>query len=189
MTAPSFLDLARMTTATTGTGTITVGSAGSAFFSFAAAGAANGATYSYGISDGANAEVGTGVYSSSGTTLTRNVTASTNGGAAINLSGAAQVFICPRAEDMVSIAGSAGALSLGNGLDLSGSTIELTAARRTLPTTQAFTSGTAATYTTPANCLWMEVWIVVGGGGGGGVGTSPSAGGAGGANTIKFCQA
>ena len=62
---------------------------------------ADGDTVSYGINDGNNSEVGTGVYTTSGTTLTRNVTRSTNGHAAINLSGTAQVFITPRAEDIL----------------------------------------------------------------------------------------
>ena len=55
-------NLARMTTATTGAGTITLGSAVSGFLSFAGAGAANGDVVSYGILDGANSEVGTGTY-------------------------------------------------------------------------------------------------------------------------------
>lgn len=68
-----------------------------------------------------------------------------------------------------------GAFTTGNGLDsTAGNVIELTAARRTLPTIQTFTSGSSATYTTPANCLWIEVFMVGGGGGGGGA-TSGSA--------------
>jgi hypothetical protein len=56
----------------------------------------------------------------------------------------------------------------GTGLTVSGATIGFSAARQTLPTTQVFTSGSAATYTKPANCLWIEVQLVGGGGGGGG---------------------
>lgn len=94
-------NLARMTTATAGTGTITLGSAVSGYLTFALAGAANGDVVSYGIKDGANSEVGTGTYTSSGTTLTRTVTKSTNANAAISLSGSAEVFITPRAEDLI----------------------------------------------------------------------------------------
>ena len=94
-------NLSRVSTATTGTGTITLGSAVSGYLTFALAGVADGDTVSYGIKDGANSEVGTGVYTSAGTTLTRSVTKSTNSDAAISLSGSAEVFITPRAEDLM----------------------------------------------------------------------------------------
>lgn len=97
-------NLARMTTATAGTGTITLGSAVSGYLTFALAGVANGDVVSYGIKDGANSEVGTGTYTSSGTTLTRTVTKSTNANAAISLSGSAEVFITARAEDILNTA-------------------------------------------------------------------------------------
>lgn len=99
----SLYNLARMTTATTGTGTITLGSAVGGFRTFAEAGATDGQTVSYGIRDGANSEVGRGVYTSSGTTLTRSVLISTNANSAINLSGAAEVFISALAEDLNAI--------------------------------------------------------------------------------------
>lgn len=90
---------ARMTTATTGTGTITLGSAVSGYMSFAGAGVSDADVVSYGIADGANFECGTGTYTASGTTLTRTVTTSTNSNAAISLSGSAQVYIAERKED------------------------------------------------------------------------------------------
>ena len=94
-------NLARMTTATTGTGTITLGSAVSSYLSFADAGVQNSDTVTYAISDGTNREIGRGVYTSSGTTLTRaQILESTNGGSAINLSGSAEVFITAAAEDI-----------------------------------------------------------------------------------------
>src|SRR5262245_27223906 len=96
-------NIARMTTATTGTGTITLGSAVTGFLTFALAGVANGEVVSYAIKDGSNSEHGTGTYTSSGTTLTRSVTKSTNSDSAINLSGTAEVFITPRKEDILSI--------------------------------------------------------------------------------------
>ena len=89
-----------MTTATTGSGTITLGSAVSGFLTFAGAGVQDGDTVSYGISDGSSSEVGRGVYTSSGTTLTRSVLRSTNSNSAISLSGTATVFITPLAEDV-----------------------------------------------------------------------------------------
>lgn len=93
-------NLARMTTATTGTGTVTLGSAVTGFVSFADAGVSNGESITYAIQDGANSEIGTGVYTAAGSTLTRvTILKSTNGGSAINLGGTAQVFITPSAED------------------------------------------------------------------------------------------
>lgn len=94
-------NLARMSTATTGTGTITLGSAVSGYLTFALAGVANGDVVSYAIKDGSNSEIGTGTYTSAGTTLTRSVTKSTNANAAISLSGTAEVFITVRAEDVL----------------------------------------------------------------------------------------
>lgn len=91
-------NLARMTTATTGTGTITLGAAVSNHVAFGTAGVEEGETISYAIEDGADSEVGFGVYTSSGTTLTRNLLRSTTG-SLLNLSGNAQVFITPSAED------------------------------------------------------------------------------------------
>jgi hypothetical protein len=91
-------NLARMTTATTGTGTITLGSAVANHVAFGTAGVEDGETVSYAIEDGADSEVGFGVYTSSGTTLTRNLLRSTTG-SLLNLSGNAQVFITPSAED------------------------------------------------------------------------------------------
>ena len=77
-------NLGRMTTATTGTGTITLGVAVAGYLTFANAGVQNGDVLFYGINDGSNSEVGFGTYTSSGTTLTRNVIKSTNSNAAIN---------------------------------------------------------------------------------------------------------
>jgi hypothetical protein len=96
---PKKVNLARMTTATTGTGTITLGSAVSGFLTFATAGINDGDVVAYGIADGANSEVGTGTYTASGTTLTRTPTTSTNSNNAISLSGSAEVFVIARAQD------------------------------------------------------------------------------------------
>ena len=96
-------NLARMTTATTGTGTITLGQAVSGFLTFADAGVSNGETVTYAISDGAHSEIGRGVYTTATLALTRSVLKSTNSNNAINLSGTAQVFITAAKEDFLQL--------------------------------------------------------------------------------------
>ena len=92
---------AKMGTATTGTGSpITLGSAESGYQSFADAGVADGDTVRYVIEDGTAWEIGTGIYTASGTTLSRTVTESSNSDAAINLSGSAVVFVAATAADL-----------------------------------------------------------------------------------------
>jgi hypothetical protein len=86
-----FLDLVRVASTTTGTGTtVALGAADPGFRSFAAAGAVNGDTFRYAIEDGANREVGTAVYNSAGPTMTRTFSSSSTG-AILNLSGGARV--------------------------------------------------------------------------------------------------
>jgi hypothetical protein len=90
---------AKMTTATTGTGTLTLGSASSGYQSFAAAGVVNADIVRYVIEDGTAWEIGTGTYTASGTTLTRAVSESSNADAALNLTGSAVVFVSAVADD------------------------------------------------------------------------------------------
>jgi hypothetical protein len=94
---------AKMTTATTGTGTITLGSAVDGYQTYAAAGVSDGDVVRYVIEDGNNWEIGTGTYTSSGTTLSRTVLESSNAGAAINLSGDAVVYVTAVAEDFLAL--------------------------------------------------------------------------------------
>ena len=120
---------ARMSTSTTGTGTITLGSAENGYQSFDDAGVPDGDVVRYVIEDGANWEVGTGTYTASGTTLTRSVTESSNSDAALNLSGSAIVFIGPAAQDFsptITLAGDAsGSVTL---TDLEDATLTVTVA-------------------------------------------------------------
>ena len=92
----------RVTTSTTGTGTITLGAAATNFQTFASGGVANGSVVRYLIEEGTNWEVGTGTYTASGTTLTRNPSESSGGGSAITLAGSAIVSIVAAAEDLTS---------------------------------------------------------------------------------------
>ena len=94
---------AKMGTSTTGTGTITLGTAKAGFLSFADAGISDGDVVRYVIEDGDAFEIGTGTYTASGTTLSRTVSESSNSDAAINLSGnnEVSVFIAATKDDFV----------------------------------------------------------------------------------------
>jgi hypothetical protein len=103
---------AKMTITSTGTGALTLGSAPLGYQTFASSGVANGDTVSYTIEDGVNWEVGTGVYTASGTTMSRTVTQSYNGSvygtSPISVTTAAIVFITALAADLLVAGGALG---------------------------------------------------------------------------------
>lgn len=97
-------DRVKVTSTTTGTGTFTLGSAATGFQDFSVIG--NGNQTYYTITDGTDWEVGIGTYTSSGTTLSRDVILeSSNSGNAVNWSaGDKDVFVTYPAEKSVDIA-------------------------------------------------------------------------------------
>ena len=119
-------------------------------------------------------EVSTGIYNSGTTTFPRTVvlynssgtgtaTGQSGAGTKINFSTIPQVSVVAIAEDLIQV-------EIANSF----TTTQKKQAQANIfvgPTIQTFTSGTSATYTTPAGCLWIEVFAVGGGGGGNGTGT------------------
>jgi len=95
-----FADRVKASTSTTGTGTVTLGSAESGYQSVPSS--LDGHTVRLVIEDGTAWEVSTGVYTHNGgsnSTLTRVLTSSSTG-SLLNLSGSAKVFISASADDL-----------------------------------------------------------------------------------------
>lgn len=94
-------DRVKETTATTGTGTLTLAGAADGFQAFSVIG--DGNTTYYAITDGTDWEVGIGTYTLSGTTLSRDtILESSNSGSAVNWgAGNKDVFVTYPAEKSV----------------------------------------------------------------------------------------
>lgn len=141
-------------TATTGTGTITLGSAIAAgvainntgYQTVASAGGVDGDVVSYLILDANGAwEYGVGTYTASGTTLARTLGQSSTG-SLLNLSGSAQVFVTLRKEDVREVL-------LGN----------RTYFVRTAPVSCTVSNGANALVTATAHGLSLDDPVVFGG--------------------------
>ena len=90
---------AKVSTLTTGTGTLTLGPAVDGFQSFAASGVTNGDTVRYVIEDGDAWEIGVGTFNAAAQTLTRSPSQSSSGGSTVSLGGSAVVYVTATAED------------------------------------------------------------------------------------------
>lgn len=102
----STLNLAKMTVSgSPGTGTLTLGAAVAPYQTFAAAGAVDGATYSYVIQENAKFECGHGVYTASGTTFSRVTVfdSSAGFGTKENFTSAAQVYSAMLSQDTITV--------------------------------------------------------------------------------------
>ena len=95
----TLVNRAKMSTSTTGTGTITLGTAETWLSKFWDAGVTNGQIVRYVIEEDDAWEVGSGTYLSSGTTLSISLDESSTG-SLLSLSGSAIVFLTAAAEDI-----------------------------------------------------------------------------------------
>lgn len=85
---------------TPGTGAITLGTAESGYQTFADAGVSDGDSVRYTAEDGTAWEIGVGVYTASGTSLSRTPSESSSGGSAISLTSDAVVFVTAAERDI-----------------------------------------------------------------------------------------
>jgi hypothetical protein len=161
--ALTLADRVQETTATTGTGTVTLAGAVAGYQSFSTIGSGN-TTY-YTITSDFAWEVGIGTYTSSGTTLSRDtVLSSSDGGSKISLTGLSNVFVTYPAER--AITEGYGTLPVANGG--TGATIAATArtnlsaaasGANTDITSIALTTGTVSTAPASNNDLANKQYV------------------------------
>lgn len=179
-----------MNTSTTGTGTLTLTTAVSGAQTFADCGITDGQVVRYRIFNSSAWEVGSGTYTTSGTTLSRTVLESSNADAAISISGAASVIITPLTADLTSETtpiDSAPTAGTDYYFTLDGGVLK----RALIPTVdvQTMTStGSGDSWDKPTGgqtmCM-VELWAA-GGSGGEGTAAFAAGGGGGGQYTRKF---
>jgi hypothetical protein len=100
----AYRNRARMTYSSTGTGTLSLNAAVAQWQTFAASGIVNGEAVTYLITEGTAWEIGNGVYSSAGPTLTRVLTESSTG-SLLSLLGGGDVAIIADANTFRGIEG------------------------------------------------------------------------------------
>ena len=155
----TLVNRAKVATATTGTGTITLGSAESGYQTFAAAGVVDGDIVRYVIEDGTSWEIGTGTYTASGTTLSRTVTESSNADNPINLSGSAIVYVGATASDF----GSSGVTIKAQGTstaDTSAGVVDVTWASPSITGTSFTISGADITCNVAGTYTFMFAAVI-----------------------------
>lgn len=86
-----------------GTGTITLGAASTGYLSFDSGGAVTGQAYACLAEDGTAWELFKGVYTSSGTTLTRGTFIKSSTGSALSLTSSATVSVVFLADDILNV--------------------------------------------------------------------------------------
>jgi hypothetical protein len=159
-------DRVKETTTTTGTGTVTLAGAVQDYQSFAAIGDLNTTYYTIALSTSDEWEVGIGIYTASGTTLSRDtVLASSNSGSLVNFSaGEKDVFVVyPAGKSVVqdeTNTGIAPQLGATNGIFVNNGTI---GANYSVPTGyNAISAGPVTisggvSVTVPASSKWVVV--------------------------------
>jgi len=149
-------NLVRVTSTSTGTGSpVLAGSAVSPWLSFSTGNVTSGSYVTYAIQDATNSEIGQGTYTSSNGAVTRTkILASTNGGAAINLTGTQQLYLTASAQDFQGFQCgrltyvSSGSISFspfnGDLIRINGSTFQIPAAGISATSTNTYVNGSSA---------------------------------------------